>query len=515
MHLELARELAQADRVHPDPVALHAREHPDQGPLDVLVERLKPHLLERARLHRPEIPDPPGPRAGPRDAGPLAQQLGADLLELVVGARRVQEIGGHRGVLDRGQRAAAGQPPLDEGLDVVADQRPPVESREQRRGDLRAPAFNHRFTGPRVIQTDRRDDGLRRPSRADHIHRERLARGRLGQIRRERVRVGQGRHLAAGGLGRGLRGELAQQAVELELGPERPQALPVGLAPPEGLQVHRDRHPRADRRQLAGEQRLLAVNGERLAQLARHQREVLVEALHAAELPDQLDRGLLADPRHPRDVVDGIAHEGQDVGDLCRLDAPLGLHRGLVEDHAVPAPAGGRVHAHPRAHELEHVLVGGDQDDLDQQVSRAIHHRAQHVVGLEARHLQERQAQRFEEGLHQRDLASEIVGRGRPRLLVGRELLFPERRAGWIPRHREVLGVVLPQELPQHGGHAEDRVARHPLRGGEKRNRVVGAKEEAGAVQDEQTLGHAGSPRIIHRPPGDRLSRAFNIHTLG
>ena len=110
-----------------------------------------------------------------------------------------------------------------------------------------------------------------------------------------------------------------------------------------------DRHARADGGELAREQRLLAVGGQRLAQLARHQREVLVEALHPAELADQLGRGLLPHPGHAGDVVDGVAHEGQDPGGLRGLDAPLGFPRRLVEDHPVPAPAGGGEDAHPRA----------------------------------------------------------------------------------------------------------------------------------------------------------------------
>src|SRR6185312_5717030 len=113
---------------------------------------------------------------------------------------------------------------------------------------------------------------------------------------------------------------------------------------------------------------------------------------------------------------------------------------------------------------------------------------------------QERQAERFEQRFHQRDLGAEIVGGGRARLLVGGELLLPEGRPGRVPRDREVLRVVLAQQLPQHGRHAEDRVARHALRGGEEGDRVVGAEEEPRAVEDEQALGHAGSPRSYTGP---------------
>ncbi len=80
-------------------------------------------------------------------------------------------------------------------------------------------------------------------------------------------------------------------------------------------------------------------------------------------------------------------------------------------------------------------------------------------------------------------------------LLVGGEALFPERRARRIPRDRKVLRALLSQELPQHGGHAEDRMAglAPPVR--EIRQGVVGAVEIAGPVQHEQALAHRGTTR--------------------
>jgi len=127
---------------------------------------------------------------------------------------------------------------------------------------------------------------------------------------------------------------------------------------------------------------------------------------------------------------------------ICAGSTPhLGLDRRLVEDHPVPAPAGGGEDTHARAHQLEHVLVGGDQDQLDRQVAGALHHGAQHVIGLEAGHLQHGQAQGLEERLDVRDLAAEVVRRRGPRLLVGRELLLAEGRARRVPGHREVVRV--------------------------------------------------------------------------
>ena len=82
------------------------------------------------------------------------------------------------------------------------------------------------------------------------------------------------------------------------------------------VEVDLDRHVRPDGDELAALERHVAMRGQRLA-LARLQ---LVqpgeEAVQAPELRDQIDRALLADARHTRHVVAGIADERQDVHDL-------------------------------------------------------------------------------------------------------------------------------------------------------------------------------------------------------
>jgi hypothetical protein len=144
-------------------------------------------------------------------------------------------------------------------------------------------------------------------------------------------------------------------------------------------------------------------------------------------------------------------------------------------------------------HELEHVLVGGDEDDVDGRIPHAIDERAQHVVGLEARDLEQGHPQRLEQPPHVRNLDPQIVRGGRARLLVRGELRLAKARPRRIPRGHEVLGRLLPQELPDHGRRAEHDVARQALRGGEIGQRVVGAIHVARGVEDEQALGHGDS----------------------
>ena len=76
-------------------------------------------------------------------------------------------------------------------------------------------------------------------------------------------------------------------------------------------------------------------------------------------------------------------------------------------------------HAHPRPHELQQVLVAADHDDLEVAwLQRLLDQRGQHVVGLEAGHLDHRRAQRLEQPPHVGQLAGEVVGHRGPRGLV-------------------------------------------------------------------------------------------------
>ncbi len=110
-----------------------------------------------------------------------------------------------------------------------------------------------------------------------------------------------------------------------------------------------------------------------------------------------------------------------------------------------------RKHAHAGPDQLQHVLVACHQDQLDWLLSQPVGERAEHVVGLEAGHFEKRQPKRFEHPLDESDLTAEIVRHAGTGLLVGRQLLFPERRPRRVPRHGPVRRLLLAEELQQHG----------------------------------------------------------------
>ena len=110
--------------------------------------------------------------------------------------------------------------------------------------------------------------------------------------------------------------------------------------------------------------------------------------LQAAELFDQLGRGLLADAGDARDVVRGVAGQDQEVDDLLGenaeelldLVAAQLLFQLGVEDE------------HPLAHQLEQVLVGGKDQHLAAGGGKAPREQGDDVVALQPRLLQEMDA---------------------------------------------------------------------------------------------------------------------------
>ena len=116
--------------------------------------------------------------------------------------------------------------------------------------------------------------------------------------------------------------------------------------------------------------------------------------------------------------------------------------------------------------------------------------RGKHVVGLVARHLDHRGAQRFEEATHVGELAREVVGHRRPGGLVFGEERVAERRPRGIQRDPEVIGLLLADELPQHRAEDQHGVARDALGRREIADRVIGAEDVRMPVDDVERLAH-------------------------
>ena len=172
----------------------------------------------------------------------------------------------------------------------------------------------------------------------------------------------------------------------------------------------------------------------------------------------------------------------------------------------------GVVHGDAVADELHQVLVGGDDGGRRLGLAGEPRVSGDQVVGLVAGLLQ---AGDFE-GVHrladQRELRNEVGRRVRPvRLVFGIEF-GAEGLFRLVEHHREMGRLVvlhLGQQLPQHVAEAEHGIDLQAVRlAGERRQRVIGAEDVAGAVHQEQVV--ALFQRARRRVCGDgRVVRGF------
>ena len=188
---------------------------------------------------------------------------------------------------------------------------------------------------------------------------------------------------------------------------------------------------------------------------------VLKQVVERAISGDQLAGALVADAGHALDVVDRVAHQREDVDHLLRRHTKLLLDGGGV----VPGALVARVeHADAVANELKEVLVERDDDRVEAGVDGLQRQRPDDVVGFIAIRCDDGDAERFACRMHHRDLDGELIGHRRAIGLVIPGQIVTERAAGQIERRRDVLRLVLVEQLAQHRDEDVHGIGRLPLR---------------------------------------------------
>ena len=310
----------------------------------------------------------------------------------------------------------------------------------------------------------------------------------------------------------GHRRETLDQRPELVLAEQPHDGVAVVVAEPRRLEVQLDRQVADDARELAAHLDLVEVLAQLVAELLR--RDLVDPGEHvieAAELADELGRGLLADPRDARDVVGGVALERLVVDHLVGPQAePLVDPGDVVHDGVLDAGTGGH-QPHPRRHQLEHVEVDGDDRRLEVLVAfELLGDRPDDVVGLEARHLVDRDPQRLDDLADLRELVAQVVRHALAGRLVLGVLLVPERGTREVERDREVVRLEVleaAQDDAREAEHAVDELA--PGRR-QRRQRVVAAVDEPVAVEQHQAFHglasgwRRGGRRQMRARPGRR-----------
>ncbi len=179
----------------------------------------------------------------------------------------------------------------------------------------------------------------------------------------------------------GSRAELSEEARELELAENRSKRGSVPSTESASHQLLIDRHVVAKGHELAGGQRVLAVHRELFLQrFALDAVEVLVDAIEASVVLEELGCRLLPHRGHARHVVGAVAHQREQVAYLIRLDAEL-LTGLLGAEYLVSHRV---VHDDVRADELEQVLVGADDHDSEPLFAGLRHQCRDDVIRLQA-----------------------------------------------------------------------------------------------------------------------------------
>ena len=148
------------------------------------------------------------------------------------------------------------------------------------------------------------------------------------------------------------------------------------------------------------------------------------------------------------------------------------------------------------AHELEEVLVAGD-DGHPKPGGAGLHGQCpDDVVGLERLVRQHRHAECRASLVHVRHLLAQVGRHGRAiRLVVGGELV-PEGRSPDVEGGGDERRPLVRDQLSEHRDEAIDRVRRPPVRCAQSAYRVIRAIHLGAAVDEEDGVGG------VHRAVG-------------
>src|SRR5438477_95028 len=139
------------------------------------------------------------------------------------------------------------------------------------------------------------------------------------------------------------------------------------------------------------------------------------------------------------------------------------------------------------AGQLEEVTIRRDDHGVDALVARLLGERPERVIGLVPLDPDDRDPQRVEHLLDERQLRSEVRRRLAAAGLVLGVHLQANGRLARVEGHRDQVGLLLREELDQHGGEPVHGVGHRAAAGGEcRREREEGSVREAVAVQEEE-----------------------------
>lgn len=148
------------------------------------------------------------------------------------------------------------------------------------------------------------------------------------------------------------------------------------------------------------------------------------------------------------DVVGGIAHEREQIDDLCGLgELVFFADGGFVQCfHGCSSPSGA-AHGYVRGHELRVVLVGGKHVHVEPAGGSLLCHSAYHVIGFVAGRFENGDSVSAYDVFDERHCVAYVLGGGLALRLVFRISLVAEGGSGGVERHSQIVRLVVAQEV--------------------------------------------------------------------
>ncbi len=278
-----------------------------------------------------------------------------------------------------------------------------------------------------------------------------------------------------------------EEAIELQLLIDLLELRDLRLRGDEILQLEFNWNRDIDGRQLLAHQNLVAVVLQTFAiRFPLHFGGMLDSRFHRSEALDQIPGSFFADARSSGDVIHRIAHQRKQIRYLAGLHA----HELLGSFRVVPDVFLHRVvHMDPIVHQLQHVLVARNDHHI-RHFRSAAGQRADHVIRLESRELENGDAHGFERAPDVGDLLAQIWRHFGAVGLVLLVHLFAEGFPGFENR-RDVFRFVRGAQLPHHIVKDVDCLRGYPSSGAHGRRaaagaRMIGAEDKAVAVNQEK-----------------------------
>ena len=213
-----------------------------------------------------------------------------------------------------------------------------------------------------------------------------------------------------------------------------------------------------------------------------------VQRVDAAVLLHQRHGGLLTNARHARDIVGAVAHQGLQVDHVDggkAVDLPKRLRRHVLCG-GLPHAGGHQLDLGTVGNELEAVLVAGDDDAVPAVGLAFAADGADEIVGLVARQLVLGDAHGGQHLLQRQQLHGQLLRHPLALGLVGRVRLVAERGLPTVEGNAQGLRLLLVQQALERGDKAVDGVGVQALPCGQGPDAVIGAVDDAVAVQNHQ-----------------------------